>query len=135
MIDNFSFFCSSIITAIVLFQSVLVVPTINKQINSKEAGVFLRYIWPKFFLLIGLISCLSLIVSFATNSSHLISFYCSGVSFPLMATCFAVTPSINKAKDQAKNKLWSILHLSTVLMTLVVLVLNALVLFSWKFII
>ena len=134
MIDNFSFFCSSIITAVVLFQSVLVAPAINNQINSKEAGVFLRYIWPKFFLLIGLISCLSLMVLFATNSSHLISFYCSGISFLLMATCFAVTPSINRAKDQAKNKLWSILHLSTVLMTLIVLALNAFVLISWKFI-
>jgi len=135
MIDNFSFFCSSIIAAIVLFQSVLVAPAINKQINLKEAGVFLRYIWPKFFLLIGSISCLSLIVLFATNSSHLISFYCSGISFLLMATCFSITPSINKAKDLGKNKLWSILHLSTVLMTLIVLGLNALVLFSWKFII
>ena len=135
MTQTLPFLASGIICGVILFQSFLIAPSINKLINKKEAAVLLRYIWPKFFLLIGSISCLSLIVLFATNSSHLISFYCSGISFFLMATCFAVTPSINKAKDQEKNKLWSILHLSTVLMTLIVLGLNALVLFSWKFII
>lgn len=135
MTQTLPFLASGIICGVILFQSFLIAPSINKLINKKEAAVLLRYIWPKFFLLIGSISCLSLIVLFATNSSHLISFYCSGISFLLMVTCFAITPSINKAKDQGKNKLWSILHLSTVLMTLIVLGLNAWVLFSWKFII
>ena len=135
MTQSLPFLASGIICGVILFQSFLIAPSINKLINKKEAAVLLRYIWPKFFLLIGSISCLSLIVLFSANSSHLISFYCYGISFLLMVTCFAVTPSINKAKDQGKNKLWSILHLSTVLMTLIVLGLNALVLFSWKFII
>ena len=135
MTQSLPFLASGIICGVILFQSFLIAPSINKLINKKEAAVLLRNIWPKFFLLIGSISCLSLIVLFSANSSHLISFYCSGISFLLMATCFAITPSINKAKDQGKNKLWSILHLSTVLMTLIVLGLNALVLFSWKFII
>ena len=135
MTQSLPFLASGIICGVILFQSFLIAPSINKLINKKEAAVLLRYIWPKFFLLIGSISCLSLIVLFSANSSHLISFYCSGISFLFMVTCFAITPSINKAKDQGKNKLWSILHLSTVLMTLIVLGLNALVLFSWKFII
>ena len=130
MTQSLPFLASGIICGVILFQSFLIAPSINKLINKKEAAVLLRYIWPKFFLLIGSISCLSLIVLFATNSRHLISFYCSGISFLLIATCFAITPSINRAKDQGKNKLWSILHLSTVLMTLIVLGLNALVLFS-----
>jgi len=38
-----------------------------------------------------------------------------------------------EAKDTSNEQLWTILHLATVLVTLVVLVLNMLIVFCWKF--
>ena len=45
---------SAMIVGITLFQSALVAPAINKLINVEDASVFLRYIWPKFFIIIAI---------------------------------------------------------------------------------
>tara|TARA_B110000908_G_scaffold69855_1_gene84222 strand:+ start:457 stop:663 length:207 start_codon:yes stop_codon:yes gene_type:complete len=49
MIKNIPLLISAIISGLILFQSTLVAPAVNKLINSKEASVFLRYIWAKVF--------------------------------------------------------------------------------------
>ncbi len=114
---------ASTISGLILFQSFLIAPSINKLLEKKGASVFLRHIWPKFFLVISLLSLISLLFEFYINSSTIIIIF-SFISFILMLVCFIITPVINKAKDNSKKKLWTILHLGTVLITLIVLVLN-----------
>ena len=114
---------ASTISGLILFQSFLIAPSINKLLEKKEASIFLRNIWPKFFLVISLLSLISLLFEFYINSSTIIIIF-SFIAFILMLVCFIITPVINKAKDNSKKKLWTILHLGTVLITLIVLVLN-----------
>ncbi len=114
---------ASTISGLILFQSFLIAPSINKLLEKKGASVFLRHIWPKFFLVISLLSLISLLFEFYINSSTIIIIF-SFIAFILMLVCFIITPVINKAKDNSKKKLWTILHLGTVLITLIVLVLN-----------
>ena len=43
-----------------------------------------------------------------------------------MLVCYFITPSINEAKDSLNEQLWTVLHLSTIVLTLVTLILNIL---------
>ena len=133
MIKNIPLLISAIISGLILFQSTLVAPAVNKLINSKEASVFLRYIWPKFFLVIALLSLFSFLVIIYQNNNQNLAKYFTLSSFVLMTICYAITPLINNAKDTSNEQLWVVLHLATILITLIVLVLSVLTIIYGKF--
>ena len=133
MIKTIPLLISAIISALILFQSALVAPAVNKLINNKEASVFLRHIWSKFFLIIALLSLLSFLAILYQNNNQNAAKYFSLTSFILMTTCYLITPLINNAKDNSNEQLWVVLHLATVLITLTVLVLCILTIIYWKF--
>ncbi len=124
---------AGIIIGIVLFQSLLVAPGINELISTKEASIFLRFIWPKFFIVIGIISIISFIILTIKNKIQNLPKVFFIISFLLMLTCFIITPFINEAKDTNNEMLWSTLHLLTIFFTLITLVLNFLTIIYWKF--
>ena len=128
---NLPLILSSIIVGIILFQSALVAPAINKLINSADASIFLRFIWPKFFLIISVISLASFIIIMIYSSQDFFK-YLSFASFLLMLVCYFITPSINEAKDSLNEQLWTVLHLSTIIITLLTLILNILIIIYWK---
>ena len=114
----------SVVSGIILFQSFLIAPAINKLIDQKQASTLLRYLWPKFFLIISSLSAISFILSFIIQTDQTLIKYSSGLSFVLMSICYFIIPIINNAKDSLKNRLWSSLHLTTVILTLVTLILS-----------
>ncbi len=131
MMKNLPLIISSLIVGIILFQSALVAPAINRLINAEDASVFLRYIWPKFFLIIAILSLASFVV-IAINSNQNLYKYVSIVSFVLMLVCYLITPMINDAKDSLNDQLWTSLHLSTIILTFITLIINALTIVYWK---
>ena len=131
MMKNLPLIISSIIVGIILFQSALVAPAINRLINAEDASVFLRYIWPKFFLIIAILSLASFVV-IVINSNQNLYKYVSIVSFVLMLICYLITPMINDAKDSLNDQLWTALHLSTIIPTFITLIINALTIVYWK---
>ena len=124
---------AGIIIGIVLFQSLLVAPGINELISTKEASIFLRFIWPKFFIVLVIISIISLIILTIKNKIQNLPKVFFIVSFLLMLACYIITPFINEAKDTNNEMLWSTLHLLTIFFTLITLVLNFLTIIYWKF--
>ena len=58
---------SGLISGIVVFQSFVIAPTVFNVLSETEARAFLRSIFPKFFLWIGLFSLTSLCFSLITN--------------------------------------------------------------------
>ena len=134
MLKNLPYLNSAIIIGIILFQSIFIAPAINQLINTNEAAIFLRYIWPIFFIIIGFISIISLIsvLKYKIQKSSLNIYII--ISFVLMLSCFISVPFINNAKDINNEFLWSILHMKTVLFTLITLILNILIVFRWNFI-
>lgn len=123
---------AGIIIGIVLFQSLLVAPGINELISTKEASIFLRFIWPKFFIVLGIISIISFIILTIKNKIQNLPKVFFIISFLLMLTCYIITPFINEAKDTNNEMLWSTLHLFTIFFTLITLVLNFLTIIYWK---
>ena len=114
----------SMVSGIILFQSVLIAPAINKLIDQKQASTLLRYLWPKFFLIIGFLSAVSYVWSFIFRNDQILTKYSSGLNFVSMSICYFIVPLINNAKDSSKNQLWSNLHLTTVILTLVTLIIS-----------
>ena len=114
----------SMVSGIILFQTVLVAPAINKLIDQKQSSILLRYLWPKFFLTIGSLSMISFVLSFIFQTGQILTKYSSVLNFVLMAFCYFLVPIINNAKDSSKNRLWSNLHLITVILTLVTLIIS-----------
>jgi len=133
MINNLPFTISCIISAIILFQSLFIAPSINKIITTKEASKFLRYLWPKFFIIISTLSTFSLIVNYYLEIEKNMVNYIMIICIILMLVCYFITPIINRTKDNSKNKLWTVLHLATVILTLITLVLNILIICFWEF--
>ena len=128
---NLPLILSSVIVGIILFQSALVAPAVNKLINAADASIFLRYIWPKFFLIISIISLGSFVIVMIYSLQDFFK-YLSFLSFLLMLICYLITPSINEAKDSLNEQLWTLLHLSTIIITLATLILNILIIICWK---
>tara|TARA_S200000501_G_scaffold209274_1_gene196570 strand:+ start:3197 stop:3601 length:405 start_codon:yes stop_codon:yes gene_type:complete len=122
---------SAMIVGITLFQSALVAPAINKLINLEDASVFLRYIWPKFFIIIAIISLVSFVILIINTNQNLFKYF-SLISFILMLICYLITPMINEAKDSLNDQLWSVLHASTIVLTLITLIINILTIVYWK---
>ena len=122
---------SGVIIGIILFQSILVAPAVNKIINTQDASIFLRYIWPKFFLIIALISLGALIINIIYSNPNIFKIL-TFISVLLMLICFFITPVINNAKDTLNDQLWSMLHLLTIILTLITLILNVLIVVFWK---
>ena len=130
MIKYFPLIISSVISSIILFQSFFIAPSINKLIDNKQASRFLRYVWPKFFLLISFFSIVSIIMIHINNIKIEFSKLLYTLSFAFMLYCYLVTPLINKAKDNSQIRLWSILHISTISLTLLTLIINLFIMFE-----
>ncbi len=133
MLNNVTFAISCIISGIILFQSFLIAPSINRIVDKSQASKFLRYIWPKFFLIISILSTISLIINFYLNEGKNMINYFIVFSIVFMLFCYFITPIINKAKDNSKNKLWTVLHLATVVLTVITLILNILIIYFLQF--
>ena len=122
--EHFSLIISSAIASLILFQSLIVAPYINGLLKKEDASVFLRVIWPKFFVMIGTLGLLGFGAEIL-NSEILFSFFFLSGSL-MMLLCYLITASINKAKDNSKLSLWKLLHSLTIVLTLAVLILNLL---------
>ena len=47
---------TGIISGLIIYQSAMIAPSINKLLSTQDASTYLRFIWPKFFLIIAFLS-------------------------------------------------------------------------------
>ena len=124
---------SGVIIGIILYQSLLIAPSINKLLSTQDASLYLRFIWPKFFIIIGIISLISwiLILNFSSdqNTAKIISLS----SFFLMLICYVMIPYMNSAKDSGASTLFIFLHAISMILTLVTLLINIILITKWKY--
>ena len=127
MFSNIPLLLSGIISGMILFQSAIVAPSVFKILREENAGPFLRVIFPKLFLVITLLGCIQLLFSYFLFSLNI--FVIGLITSILMATCYLIIPSTNKARDEGDNKKFSRLHSISVSFTLIVLISNLLLFF------
>ena len=133
LIKNLPLLISGTIIGIILYQSLMIAPSINKLFDPQDASQYLRYIWPKFFIIVGLLSIVSLIIIYLFNPSQKIAKILYFFSLILMIICYLIIPYMNGAKDSLNETTFSILHILSILMTIAALFINISIYAFWKY--
>ncbi len=124
---------SGCVSGIILYQSLLIAPSINKLLNILDSSMYLRFIWPKFFIIVSLICTLSFILILIYNPDQNIAKILTLISIFLMVICYFMIPSINEARDSLNDGIFILLHGSSIIMTVITLLLNISVIIYWKY--
>ncbi len=132
MINKVPYLISAIIIGLIIYQSGFIAPSINKIIDKDNASIYLRFIWPKFFLIIAFLSIVSFIVIYFLDENQLYPKYLSLGSFVLMISSYLLIPFINNARDSENNSLFFYLHLLSMIFTLITLIVNVLIIKFWN---
>ena len=133
MLKHLPLFLTGIISGLIIYQSAMIAPSINKLLSTQDASTYLRFIWPKFFLTIAFLSIVGVIIIQFSNPDQSFTKIVFTVSFSLMLICFFAIPFMNDARDSGKQNVFFILHAGSMIFTLVVLVINLLILIYWKY--
>tara|TARA_B100000886_G_scaffold115370_1_gene77625 strand:- start:71 stop:478 length:408 start_codon:yes stop_codon:yes gene_type:complete len=119
--------CYSLVLGIIFAQVLLTAPVVFKVLDNQNASKFLRKIFPRYYLLLFLITILALLISF-------LFFKKFDVYAALVATSFAfigyiIIPLTNIARDRGWNKLFKWLHNLSVFNTIVIMIVAVLQIF------
>ena len=132
MINKVPYLISAIIIGLIIYQSGFIAPSINKIIDKDNASIYLRFIWPKFFLIIAFLSIVSFIVIYFLDENQGYPKYLSLGSFLLMILSYLLIPFINNARDSENDSLFFYLHLLSMIFTLITLIINVLIIKFWN---
>ena len=127
--DKLSVLLPGITIGVILFQTVVVAPTVFKSLGAELASPFLRAIFPRLFLFVAFCGFASCTERFFSNHELNFGLFSALVTVIFMLICFFLVPMTNKAKDNKNDGLFRGLHSLSVALTLVVLVVNFLAVF------
>ena len=115
---------SGIIIGIIMFQTVIVAPSLFRYVNYGDTSTFLRSVFPKMFLLIAAISLISFLVSLVIKENTFFIRVISLITIISMVICYLIIPATNRAKDAKKEFVFRRLHTISVVLTVMVLLAN-----------
>ena len=117
----------SIWSGTIIFFSAVVAPTVFKSLDEKDAGVFLRAFFPKYYIfgiVLGVISIIYLLLN--PVHSHLLY---SIIAMTLLTILGRMSiPIINKARDTNNEQAFKRYHLISVMMNVLTLVIGIIIL-------
>ncbi|MBL6700574.1 MAG: DUF4149 domain-containing protein [Gammaproteobacteria bacterium] len=118
----------SVWSGVIIFFSAVVAPTVFKSLEEKEAGVFLRAFFPKYYNFGIFLGIAGLIYIFFM--SYMDSLLLGLIAFMTILTISGklMIPVINNARDAANEKSFKTYHLISVLMNVVTLILGLILL-------
>ena len=117
----------SIWSGTIIFFSAVVAPTVFKSLDEKDAGVFLRAFFPKYYIfgiVLGVISIIYLL--FSPVHSHLL-YSIIAMTFLTILGRMSI-PIINKARDTNNEQAFKRYHLISVMMNVITLVIGIIIL-------
>tara|TARA_Y100000992_G_C20931150_1_gene334517 strand:+ start:119 stop:514 length:396 start_codon:yes stop_codon:yes gene_type:complete len=117
----------SIWSGTIIFFSAVVAPTVFKSLDEREAGVFLRAFFPKYYIfgiVLGVISIIYLL--FSPVHSHLLY---SIIAMTVLTILGRMSiPIINKARDTNNEQAFKRYHFISVMMNVITLVIGIIIL-------
>lgn len=126
---NYLTMFSGIIVGVIIFQTGFITRTVFNHLDEANTKVFLRAIFPKFFLLLTFLGFAYLVMSSYYHPGINKNFILGCINTALPTACYMLTPVINNAKDNDEKSKFRGLHFVTVFFTLIVLIFNTLILF------
>ncbi|MEO1067026.1 MAG: DUF4149 domain-containing protein [Pseudomonadota bacterium] len=108
-------------TGAMIFFGAVVAPTAFTKLSEEQAGLFVRTLFPRYYLAFGITTLL------ATIPAFLVGALWSGVLLALICLGFVIArqvlmPAINAAKDAGEMKRFDQLHKTSVYLNMVQLV-------------
>ena len=97
------------------------------ELTAEGASLFLRCIWPVFFIIIGVLSLANLF----SDYNHKYNLLVNGITVVFMTLCYVLVTPINNAMDNGDMITWKALHMFTVGLTLIALILHLTLVFRW----
>ena len=114
----------SVWSGIIIFFSAVVAPTVFKSLGEREAGVFLRAFFPKYYnfgIFLGIIGLIYIYFMSEIDSLLLIMI---AIMTILTISGKLMIPIINNARDSSNEKSFKTYHLISVLMNVVTLIIG-----------
>ena len=120
MILTLLILCYSLVLGIIFAQVLLTAPVVFKVLDSQNASKFLRKVFPRYYLLLFLITLVALLISFLFFKKLDVYMACVAVVFAILG--YLIIPITNSARDRGWDKLFKWLHNFSVFNTLVIMI-------------
>ena len=112
--------CYALALGIIFAQVLLTAPVVFKVLDDQNASNFLRKIFPRYYLLLFLITLLALLISYLFFKAFDIYIALVAASFSLLG--YLIIPLTNLAKDRGWNNIFKWLHNLSVFNTIVIMI-------------
>ena len=120
MILTLLILCYSLVLGIIFAQVLLTAPVVFKVLDSQNASKFLRKVFPRYYLLLFLITLVALLISFLFFKK--LDVYMASVAAVFAILGYLIIPITNSARDRGWDKLFKWLHNFSVFNTLVTMI-------------
>ena len=111
-----------LVAGTIVFHSAIVAPTVFRTLGESDASVFLRTIFPKFFLFLTLINVVNVLLALIDGQFGVMVM--AAISAALMGIAYGIIPMTNRSRDEGLQQRFSQLHRVSVLLTVAVLSIN-----------
>ncbi len=112
------------IVGIIVLQTAIVAPTLFKNLDIKDFGKVIRALWPKFFVFLSVLGAATLVALFLEDAASTPRYVIAGMTTLFAVVCYAIIPATNRATDEGNQKLFNILHKTSVYLTVIMLLIN-----------
>ena len=111
-----------LVAGTIVFHSAIVAPTVFRTLGERDASVFLRTIFPKFFLFLTLINVVNVLLALIDDQFGVMVM--AAISAVLMGIAYGIIPMTNRSRDEGLRQRFAELHRVSVLLTVAVLSIN-----------
>ena len=111
-----------LVAGTIVFHSAIVAPTVFRTLGERDASVFLRTIFAKFFLFVTLINVVNVLLALIDGQFGGMGM--AAISAVLMGIAYGIIPMTNRSRDEGLQQRFSQLHRVSVLLTVAVLSIN-----------
>ncbi len=111
-----------LVAGTIVFHSAIVAPTVFRTLGERDASVFLRTIFPKFFLFLTFINVINFFLALVDGQFGVMMM--AAISAVLMGIAYGIIPMTNRSRDEGLQQRFAKLHRVSVLLTVAVLSIN-----------
>ena len=119
--------CYSLVLGVIFAQVLLTAPVAFKVLDDQNASKFLRKIFPRYYLLLFLITLIALLISYLFFQIFDVYAALIAVIFSLLG--YLIIPLTNTARDRGWESLFKWLHNLSVFNTLIIMIIAVLQIF------
>ncbi len=111
-----------LVAGTIVFHSVIVAPTVFRTLGEHDASVFLRTIFPKFFVFLTFVNVINFFLALIDGQFAVTVM--AAISAVLMGIAYGIIPMTNRSRDEGLRQRFAKLHRVSVLLTVAVLSIN-----------